>query len=181
METATKTKWTLDPTHSELGFKIKHLMITNVTGKFGNFDVKVQSPGDDFSSADIAATIDVASISTNNEQRDGHLRTGDFFETEKFPKMKFRSTGIKKLGDDEFELTGELTIKDVTKPVKLAVELGGVSKDPWGNTKAGFSFKGKLNRTDWGLNYNAALETGGILLSEEVKLEGEIQLVKQAA
>lgn len=173
------TKWALDATHSELGFKIKHLMISNVSGRFNSFDVSSETSNDEFSDANITATIDVASIFTNNEQRDGHLRTGDFFEIEKYPNITFKSTSVKKDGD-ELEITGDLTMKDVTKPVTLKVEFAGVTKDPYGNIKAGFSFAGKLNRKDWGINFNAALETGGVMLGEEVKYEGEIQLVKQA-
>ena len=173
------TKWALDATHSELGFKIKHLMISNVSGRFNSFDVTAETATDDFSNAGITASIDVASIFTNNEQRDGHLRTGDFFEIEKYPNIVFKSTSVKKDGDD-LELTGDLTMKEVTKPITIKVEFAGITKDLYGNTKAGFSFAGKLNRKDWGINFNAALETGGVMLGEEVKFEGEIQLVKQA-
>ena len=173
------TKWALDAAHSELGFKIKHLMISSVSGRFNSFDVTADTGADDFSNSSISATIDVASIFTNNEQRDGHLRTGDFFEIEKYPNISFKSTSVKKDGDD-LEITGDLTMKDVTKPVTLKVEFSGITKDPYGNVKAGFSFAGKVNRKDWGINFNAALETGGVMLGEEVKYEGEIQLVKQA-
>lgn len=173
------TKWALDPTHSELGFKIKHLMISNVSGKFTNFDVKVETAGDDFSNASVVATVDVASINTNNEQRDAHLRNADFFEVEKHPSITFRSTKVEKVDDDTFSLYGDLTIKDTTKPVKLSVEYSGIAKDPWGNTKAGFTVTGKINRKDWGINYNAVLETGGLMLGEELKIQSEIQLVKQ--
>lgn len=179
-ETMTKTKWSLDSAHSDLGFKIKHLMITNVTGQFTQFDVNAEADEDDFTTATISAAIEVASINTNNEQRDGHLRTGDFFEADKFPQIIFKSTEIKKVNGYVFELIGDLTIKDVTKPVKLIVEYSDIIKDPYGNTKAGFSFTGKLNRKEWGISFNAALETGGLMLGEEVKLNGEIQLVKQA-
>lgn len=176
---ATKTIWTLDPTHSELGFKIKHLMITNVTGYFPKFSVTAEVDGHDFTTAKIDAEVEVASINTNNEQRDGHLRNSDFFETEKFPTMRFKSTEIKKVDDDVFELFGDLTIKDTSKPVKLVVEYSDIVKDPYGNTKAGFSFSGKINRKDWGVSFNAALETGGVMLGEEVKIFGELQLIKQ--
>ena len=172
------TKWALDAAHSELGFKIKHLMISSVSGRFNSIDVTADTGADDFNNSNINATIDVASIFTNNEQRDGHLRTGDFFEIEKYPNISFKSTSVKKDGDD-LEITGDLTMKDVTKPVSLKVEFSGITKDPYGNVKAGFSFAGKLNRKDWGINFNAALETGGVMLGEEVKYEGEIQLVKQ--
>lgn len=174
------TKWTLDPTHSELGFKIKHLMISNVSGAFTNFNVQAETNSDDFSSADVAAHVDVASITTNNEQRDAHLRNVDFFEAETHPNIAFKSTKVERVDSDTFNLYGDLTIKDTTKPVKLAVEYSGIAKDPWGNVKVGFTVNGKINRKDWGITYNAALETGGVMLGEEVKINGEIQLVKQA-
>lgn len=174
------TKWSLDPTHSEIGFKIKHLMISNVSGNFNKFDVQAETDGDDFEDATVTVTIDVASINTNNEQRDAHLRTADFFEAENHPKIIFKSTKVERVDEDTFNLYGDLTIKETTKPVKLSVEYSGVAKDPWGNVKAGFTINGKINRKDWGVNYNAVLETGGLMLAEDLKLQGEIQLVKQA-
>ena len=173
------TKWSLDLSHSELGFKIKHLMISNVTGKFSKFEAEATTEGDDFSNAKVVADIDVASINTNNEQRDEHLRNADFFEVAAHPNMRFVSTKVERVDDDTFNLHGDLTIKDTTKPVKLSVEHNGVATDPWGNVKAGFSISGKINRKDWGINYNAALETGGVMLGEELKIQGEVQLVKQ--
>ncbi|MBS1611130.1 MAG: YceI family protein [Bacteroidetes bacterium] len=172
------TKWTLDPTHSELHFKVKHLMITNVTGNFSVISANVESSDDKFSNAKVSFIADPKSISTNNEQRDGHLRTADFFETEKYPEIKFESTTYNAATG---KISGNLTIKGITKPVSLDAEFHGTSKDPWGNEKAGFSLNGKINRKDWGLNYNAALETGGVLLSDEVKIIAEIQFAKQAA
>ena len=175
-----KTKWVLDPTHSEIVFKVKHLMITNVKGEFRKFDAEVLSNGKDFSQAEIKATIDASSIFTNNDDRDGHLRSGDFFDVENHPSLTFTGNSLKKVDDEEYKLHGMLTIKGVSREVILNVEFGGVNKDPWGNEKAGFSLSGKINRKDWGLNWNAALETGGVLVSEEVKINCEIQLVKQA-
>ncbi|MCW3078852.1 YceI family protein [Segetibacter sp.] len=174
------TKWSLDPTHSEIGFKIKHLMISNVSGNFNKFDVQVETNGDDFGNAQVTANIDVASINTNNEQRDAHLRNADFFEVENHPEITFKSTKVERVDEDTFNLYGNLTIKQTTKPVKLSVEYSGVAKDPWGNVKAGFTIHGKINRKDFGINYNAVLETGGVMLGEELKVNGEIQLVKQA-
>jgi polyisoprenoid-binding protein YceI len=173
------TKWSLDPTHSEIGFKIKHLMITNVSGNFNKFEVNAETKGDDFTNAAITANIDVDSINTNNSQRDEHLRNADFFEAEKFPSILFQSTKIEKVDDDTFNLFGNLTIKETTNPVKVVLEYSGITKDPWGNIKAGFSLNGKINRKDFGITYNATLETGGVMLGEELKLTGEIQLVKQ--
>ena len=176
----TKTKWILDPTHSELGFKIKHLMITNVSGAFKNFKADVEMHEADFSLAQINLIAEMASITTNNEQRDAHLRTADFFEVEKYPELIFRSTKVEKTNADTFSLYGELTIKGVTNPVKLNVEYNGITKDPWGGERAGFVVTGKINRSDWGVNFNSVLETGGVMLSEEVRITSEIQLVKQA-
>jgi polyisoprenoid-binding protein YceI len=167
-------KWNLDATHSEVGFKVKHLMINNVKGQFKTFTVELQSEGDDFKASDISFTAEVSSIDTSNEQRDQHLKSPDFFDTEKYPQITFKSTKY-----DGKVLEGNLTIKDVTKAVKLDVDFGGIAKDPWGNTKAGFTVTGKINRKDWGLNWNAALETGGVLVSEEVSIIAEIQLAKQ--
>ncbi len=172
------TKWVLDPTHSELLFKVKHLMITNVKGEFRTFSAEID--GEDFTKAPISVTIDSASIFTNNEDRDNHLKSADFFDVENHKELTFRSTSLKKVDDDEYKLSGMLTIKGVSKEVVLDVEFGGTNKDPWGNEKAGFSLSGKINRKEWGLNWNAALESGGVLVSEEVKIQGEVQFVKQS-
>ena len=176
----TKTKWKLDLIHSELAFRIKHLMISHVPGSFRNFDVEVQTENDDFSAGEIRATADITSISTSNEQRDQHLRASDFFEAEKYPQLSFQSSRIEKESHDAFDVHGELTMKGITHPVKLNVEFNGITRDPWGGERAGFSFTGKLNRSDWGIQFNSKLETGGLMLGEEVKVHGEIQLVKQA-
>jgi polyisoprenoid-binding protein YceI len=175
----TTTKWVLDPTHSEVLFKIKHLMITNVTGNFKTFDVTAETEGDDFLNAKIAFSANVNSITTNNDQRDGHLKSPDFFDIEKFPEIKFESTKFNREGDGEnFELIGNLTIKDITKEVKLLLEFGGIAKDPYGNIKAGFSVIGKINRANFGLTWNAVLEAGGVAVSEEVRIAAEIQMLK---
>src|SRR5688572_689068 len=175
------TKWNLDPTHSDLGFKIRHLMIANVSGSFKNFDATVETIGSDFTTARIQATADIHSISTNNEQRDQHLRTSDFFEAEKYPELQFISTKIEKVDHQTFDLYGDLTMKGLTKPVKLSVEYNVIAKDPWGNERAGFVVTGKINRSDWGINFNNIIETGGLALAEEVKINSEIQMVKEKA
>jgi polyisoprenoid-binding protein YceI len=177
METAAKTKWALDPTHSELTFKVKHMMIANVKGEFKNFSVEVG--GDDILKSSLNVSVDASSINTNSNDRDNHLKSADFFDVENHKELTFKSISFQQKDDDEFELKGILTIKGISKEVKLDVEFGGINKDPWGNEKAGFSIEGKINRKDWGLNWNAALETGGVLVSEEVKISGEIQFVKQ--
>lgn len=167
------TKWNLDPTHSEVGFKVKHLMITNVSGSLGKFDISAETDDDNFSNAKVSFSGDISTITTGNEQRDQHLQTADFFEAEKFPEMKFESTSY-----ENGKLNGNLSIRGITKPVALDVEFGGIGKDPWGNTKAGFTVSGKINRKDWGLLWNASLETGGLLVSDDVRINSEIQLVK---
>jgi polyisoprenoid-binding protein YceI len=172
------TKWTLDPTHSELGFKIKHLMITNVSGFFNSFQVEGVTKDEDFTTAKIKLTADMDSIHTNNEQRDAHLRNADFFETDQHPKMIFESTGVEKVDGENFRLSGNLTLKNVSHPVQLNVEFGGITKDPWGNEKAGFTVSGKIKRSDWGIKFGL-LEAGGAMLSDEVKIHSEVQLVKQ--
>lgn len=174
-----KTKWLADPMHSELQFKIRHLMISNVTGALKNFSAEVETEEEDFSTAVINLTAQMDSISTNNEQRDAHLRNSDFFEVEKYPELKFKSAKFEKVDSEIFVLHGELTMKGETKPVKLNVEFNGTTKDPWGSERAGFVITGKINRTDWGVNFNSALETGGVVLGEEVKINCEIELVKQ--
>ena len=175
---STTTKWVLDPSHSELLFKVKHLMITNVKGEFRKFSAEID--GEDFTTSKVKAVVEADSIFTNEESRDNHLKSADFFDVENHKTMTFDSTSFKKVDDDTYKLTGQLTIKGISKEVTLDVEFGGTNKDPWGNEKAGFSFTGKINRKDWGLNWNAALETGGVLVSDEVKIDGEVQFVKQA-
>ncbi|SHL82364.1 Polyisoprenoid-binding protein YceI [Chitinophaga jiangningensis] len=175
------TTWKIDPTHSDVQFKVKHLMITTVTGQFGAFDATMQTNGNDFSNAQIAFEADVNSITTQNAQRDQHLLQGDFFEVEKYPKLKFVSKEVKKVDDENYKLIGDLTIRDNTRPVELKVEFGGEVVDPWGQTKAGFELSGKINRKDFGLTFHAVTETGGVMLSDEVKLLASVQMVKQQA
>lgn len=174
------TKWAIDPTRSEIGFKVKHMMFTNVSGKFLTYDATITTDGDNFENAEIEFSGDIASIDTANADRDGHLRSADFFDTENHPKLTFKGSSFKKINDGEYELTGDLNIKGVSKTVKFPVEFSGIMTDPWGNTKTALSIEGKINRKDWGLNWNSALETGGVLVGEEVKLNIELQFAKQA-
>jgi len=174
------TKWVIDPTHSEIGFKVRHLMISNVSGKFDQFEAEVETENEDFATAQIRATIKTASVNTSNLQRDEHLRNSDFFEVENHPDILFTSQKVEKIDNDNFVLHGNLTLKGITKQVKLQVEYNGFTKDPWGGERAGFVVTGKINRNDFGLSFNAALETGGVVLGDEVKIHSEIQLVKQA-
>jgi polyisoprenoid-binding protein YceI len=180
MKAQEKTKWTLDPSHSKIGFKVKHLMISNVMGNFRDFEGQVTTNGNDLSTANISFSLNSASVDTEMADRDTHLKSADFFDVGNYPKITFIGSGLKDLGDDMYELTGNLVIKGVTKKVVLPVEFGGLMTDPWGNVKAGFSIGGKINRKEWGLNWNAALEAGGVLLSDEVKIICDVQLVKAA-
>lgn len=173
--------WNLDPTHSEIQFKVKHLMITNVTGSFQDFSVSAESADEKFTAPQVSFSAKIASIHTGNEQRDGHLKSADFFDAETYPELRFVSKEATNYDTDgNFDLTGDLTIRDVTKEVTVKVEFGGVAKDPWGNVKAGFTIATKINRADFGLTWNAPIETGGVLVSEEVRISGELQLVKAA-
>jgi len=170
----------IDTTHSEVTFKVKHLMITNVTGSFTKFDATLEAAAADFSDAKISFEADVNSISTNNEQRDGHLKSEDFFAAEKFPKLSFVSSSFQKSNDTEYTLNGDLTIHGVTKPVQLAVEYGGTITDPYGQVKAGFEISGKISRKEFGLTWTATTEAGGIVVSDDVKLHLAVQMIKQA-
>lgn len=173
------TKWAVDPTHSEIGFKVKHMMFTNVSGKFGTFTAEAVTEGDSFDNAKFSFSGDIDSVTTGNADRDGHLLSPDFFDAAQHPKLTFESTAFNKKNEGEYTLEGNLTLHGTTHPVTLDAEFGGTAKDPWGNVKAGFTITGKLNRKDWGLTWNAALETGGVLVSEEVKLAIELQFIKQ--
>jgi polyisoprenoid-binding protein YceI len=154
------TKWAIDPTHSEIGFKVKHMMFTNVSGKFDQYDGSIETEENDFTTAKVSFAASIDSIDTRNTDRDNHLKSADFFD------------------ENNYELIGDLTIKNISKEVKLSVEFSGLMQDPWGNTKVGLNIEGKINRKDWGLNWNSALETGGVLVGEEVKLIIDLQLVK---
>ena len=172
--------WTLDPMHSEVIFKAKHLVISTVTGRFQNFEVTLTTDEDEeFNRARIAFEADVKSISTNNDQRDTHLRSADFFNVKKYPKMTFTSQVFMAIDDRTFGLMGDLTIKDVTKKVELTAEFGGVVRDSYGNLKAGFDLIGELNRKDFNLTWDALTEAGGVIVSDVIKLEMHIQLIKQ--
>lgn len=173
-----KVKWIVDPTHSEVGFKIKHLMITNVKGVFKEYEASIYTTGEDFLTSEVDFWLNPASIDTGDANRDGHLKGADFFDVENFPQINFTGNTYTKIDDENYELYGDLTIKGISKQIKLNVEFAGVMKDPWGNEKAGFVISGKINRGDWGLTWNAALETGGLLVSDEVRINCEVQLKK---
>ena len=173
------TKWVLDPTHSEVQFKVKHLVISTVSGFFKSFEGSLTTDSEDFENAKVELSLDVNSIDTNQEQRDGHLKSGEFFDAEKYPKISFTSTSLTKDGDD-YKLNGDLTIKDVTKPVSLDVEYGGSAGDFYGNTKAGFEVTGKINRKEFGLTWDGVTEAGSIVVGEDIKLIINVQFAKEA-
>lgn len=177
--TSIKGKWAIDPMHSEIQFKVKHLVISTVTGSFTSFEGTLDTDDENFEGSSITFSAETSSVSTNNADRDGHLKSGDFFDAEKYPKLSFASTSFTKIGDDEYELKGNLTIKDVTKEVTLKVEHGGVMVDPYGNTKAGFEINGKINRKDFGLSWSAVTEAGGVVVGDDVKLQLNVQVAKQ--
>jgi len=173
-------KWKIDPAHSEIQFKVKHLMITTVTGYFKSYDLDVETETEDFNTAKkIEFTADIDSIDTNNAQRDTHLKSNDFFNGEQYPLLKFIGKKYESNGD-EATLHGDLTIRDVTKPIALKIEFGGIVVDPWGQQRAGFTIDGKINRKDFNLTWDAVTEAGQVVVSNEIKIHAEVQLVKQA-
>ena len=172
--------WVLDPTHSEVQFRAKHLVISTVTGNFKSFEGKAVSENEDFSNANIEFSIDAASIDTNQEQRDAHLRSADFFDAEKYPQLVFKSASFEKVNGDEYTLKGDLTIKNITKPITLHVEYGGIADDSYGNTKAGFEVVGKVSRKEFDLLWNGITEMGSIVVGDEIKLVLNVQFAKQA-
>jgi len=172
------TKWKIDPAHSEIQFKVKHLMITTVTGHFTSFDLSVETEDQDFTKfTKIEFAADTASVNTSNEQRDGHLKSADFFDAEKYPVIAFKGNQAGKSGD-EFQLQGDLTIKNVTRPITLKVEHGGTVVDPYNQTKTGFSVTGKISRKEFGLTWDAVTEAGSVVVGDEVKISCEVQLIK---
>ena len=178
-EIPTKTKWVIDPMHSEIGFKIKHLMFTNVRGTFKEYDASIYLTDDNLMTAEIDVWINPSSINTNDEKRDEHLRGPDFFAAEKYKEIHFIGNTYEKVKDNLYNLYGDLMMKGIKKQIKLGVESGGIVKDPWGNEKAVFHITGKISRKDFGLEWNTPLEKGGMLLCDEVKIDCEIQLRKQ--
>lgn len=174
METATKAKWNVDASHSEVGFKVKHMMISTVKGAFEKFDASAETESDDFKNAKFEFSAKVNSINTKNEDRDTHLKSEDFFNAEKYPELTFKSTSF-----DGNNIVGDLTIKDVTKEVTLNTDFNGVAVDPYGQTKAGFEISGKINRKDFGLSWNAVTEAGSIVVSDTIQFAIDLQFIKQ--
>ena len=172
-----ETKWSVDQSHSEISFKVRHLMIAHVKGSFKIFDANIYTTGKDFTTAQIDLWIDAASINTGDEKRDEHLKSADFFDVEHHKQITFTSSTMQKpYKQHNQELWGELTMKGITKNVKLNVEFGGIVNDPWGNEKAGFTVTGKINRSDWELTWNSAMETGSLLVGDEISISCEVEL-----
>lgn len=180
MTTTTNTLWKIDPTHSEVQFKVKHLVISTVTGNFGSYEGSIETGGEgnDFKNAKATFAADIDSISTNNKDRDQHLKSDDFFNAEAYPQLTFESASFEKTGDQSYKVTGDLTIRDVTKQIELDVVHGGTVEDPYGNTKAGFEVTGSINRKEFGLTWNAVTEAGNVVVGDEIKLQMNIQLIQ---
>jgi len=179
-EVLTRTNWQFDPAHTSIEFSAKHMMVTTVRGRFAGFSGSIVGDAQDPTNAEIEVEIDASSIDSRSEQRDAHLRSADFLDIEKFPKLTYRSTHIEKVSDDRLRVTGDLTIKDVTKPVTLDATINGFATTPWGQEVAGITLEGQINRKDFGLVWNVALETGGVLVGDTIKIAIEVEAVKQA-
>lgn len=177
----TNTTWNLDASHSDVNFRVRHLVISTVSGKFKTFSSVAKTSDDDFSTAEITFEVETASIDTGMEQRDQHLQSDDFFNSEAFPTLIFKSSAVRKLDDEKYEIDGQLTIRDITKPFTLEAEFGGIAKDPYGQIKAGFDVTGKISRKEFGLTWNALTEAGGAVVSDEVKFQANVQYVKAQA
>lgn len=175
-----RASWTLDPAHTHVEFAVRHLMIASVKGRFTGVEGTVSMEGDRLETAQVEARIDASTITTGNEQRDTHLRSSDFLSAEQFPSLTFRSTGVAPSGDGALRLAGELSIKEVTRPVELRLSREGVVKDPWGNLRSGFTATGRISRSDFGITWNQALETGGVLVGDEVRITIEAELIRAA-
>ena len=174
------TQWKLDPAHSEVTFRVKHLVVSTVSGRFGRFDARIASAEPDFSDLQVSFDADAGSIDTGNEQRDAHLKSPDFFDAANHPRLSFESRSVRKLSDDEFEVTGDLTMRGVTKPVVLAVIYNGTVRGFGGSSVAGFEVRGKVNRFDFGLRWSAVTETGGVVVGPEVKFEIHAEFIAAA-
>ncbi|MFE7788248.1 YceI family protein [Streptomyces sp. NPDC057460] len=179
--TALTGTYTIDPSHSSIGFTVRHAMVTNVRGSFGDHEGTLTLNGADPHHSTASIDVKISSVDTGIADRDGHLVSGDFFDAEKFPLMTFRSTHAEQLGGDKYRITGDLTIKDVTRPLAIDLEFNGSATDPYGNERVGFEGGAEILRSDWGLTWNAALETGGVMVSDKVKLNFDISAIKAAA
>jgi len=178
--TFSQTTWTVDKSHSRVGFSVSHLVITDVEGNFKNYEAEITTTGDDFTKSTINFSINTKSIDTDNEDRDKHLQSDDFFNSEKYPQMTFKGKSMKKVGDNKYKLVGDFTIRDVTKQVELDVKYNGTVKDPWGNTKSGFKVTGEIDRFDYNLKWNKTIEAGSLVVGKDVELVIDLQLIKKS-
>ena len=174
-----ETTWKVDTMHSEVGFKVRHMMISNVSGSFGSFDAHATTAGDDFATAQFSFNADINSVNTGVADRDGHLKSADFFDAESHPALTFTSTGITKIDDETLEIAGHLQIKGQTHPVVLKADFAGIAVDPYGQTKAGMTLSGSIKRSEFGLTWSAVTEAGNIVVSDDIKLAAELQFIKQ--
>lgn len=170
--------WKLDNSHSNINFEVSHMVISTTTGQFKSFQIDFTQGKDDFSGSQINATVEASSVNTDNEKRDGHLKSEDFFDVEKYPQITFKSSEFKKVSGSKYEITGDLTLHGVTQKVTFEAKFNGTGKDPWGNTRSGWKASTTINRGDFGLKYNAALETGGVLIGEEVEITVNAEFIK---
>ncbi len=177
----TATTWDFDLSHSSVNFHVRHLMVSKVHGRFQTWGGSLVLDDQDITKSRVEVTIDTASIDTKEDKRDAHLRSADFFDAETFPQMTFKSTAVKKISDEELEVTGDLTIRGETKPITLKVETNGQVKDPWGGTRTGFSAKASISRKEFGLHWNALLEAGGVVVGDKIEITLEIEAIKKAA
>lgn len=180
IEIIARDKWNIDPVHSAIGFKVKHLVVSNVRGEFKEYAANIYTKGEDFLSIEIDVRINPASISTGDLARDAHLKGADFFDVEFFKEINFRATGLEKTGGEMYVLHGDLTMKGITRKIRLDVEFDGVIKSPRGDKKAYFMVTGKINRKDWGLTWSALMESGGVVVGEDIFIKCEIELIKQS-
>jgi polyisoprenoid-binding protein YceI len=178
MEQTGQATWKIDADHSEVGFSVRHMMISTVRGRFTSFDVQLQLDEADVAGSRISARIDAASVDTRSEQRDAHLRSADFFDADNHPQLVFESREVRSVGDDRYEVAGDLTIRGITRPVVLSVKEEGRGEDPWGGQRVAYTAEARVDRKDFGLTWNQALEAGGVLVSEEVKITLEVQVVR---
>lgn len=178
-QTGTKSTWTVDPAHANINFSAKHMMVSTVRGHLGPVSGSIELDENDFTNSEIEVAIDVANLQTRDEKRDGHLKSGDFFDVENFPTATFKSTRIERAGEDKYKVVGLLTVRDITREVELDTDFEGFASNPWGQKLVGFTATTKLNRKDFGLNWNVALEAGGVLVGENIKLDIDIEAIKQ--
>jgi polyisoprenoid-binding protein YceI len=171
--------WKIDEAHTKIRFSARHMVISEVEGQFNKFEFKMTNESNDLEQSEIELVINAKSIDTSNNDRDNHLKSADFFEVDKYPEIKFNSTSVKKVTDEKYKLNGDLTIKGITKPIELDVIYGGQIKDPWGNIRAGFNVKGVLNRFDYGLKWNALIETGSAVVGKNININCDIEVVKE--